>query len=90
MANAPQEPSQWPGCYALEVYSLSVHVCAYMSSPLAVAIPSPARPLAQSLVPTAGCAFEVRLQGSVILTEGWEPLALTGACLRDGTNQLLY
>ena len=89
MANAPQEPPQWPGCYALEVYSLSVRVCVHVPL-LAVAIPSPARHLAQSLVPTAGCAFEVRLQGFVILTEGWEPLALTGACLKDGMNQLLY
>lgn len=74
-------------CYALDFYALDrcVHV-----PTLAVVIPAPARPLAQSLVPTAGCAFEVRLQGSVILNKGWEALALTGACLKDGVNHLLY
>lgn len=71
------------------VLTLSPCVCVHVPL-LAVAIPSPARHLAQSLVPTAGCAFEVRLQGFVILTEGWEPLALMGACLKDGMNQLLY
>lgn len=78
MADAPRSPRsgldatlwKYPHC-------LSTHVWTCPS--LAVLIPAPTRPLAQSLVPAAGCALEVRLQGSVILTKGWAALALTGA-----------
>ena len=75
---------------ALEVYTLSAHTCAVHTPTLALVSPAPACPLAQSLVPTAGCAFGVRLQRTVIQIEGWEPLTMIGVCLKDGVDQTAY